>query len=87
MGVDYLLLSCLILRTGAARYVLVTALLLGGVSRLALLFSTPILETDFYRYLWDGAVTATGHDPYRISPKHALAASVDSPENAWAAEL
>ena len=30
--------------------------------------STPILEVDFNRYLWDGAVTANGLNPYKYSP-------------------
>ncbi len=29
----------------------------------------PLLETDFYRYLWDGAVTAQGISPYRYTPE------------------
>jgi hypothetical protein len=31
-------------------------------------FSNPILEDDFYRYLWDGGVSASGHNPYRYIP-------------------
>ena len=30
--------------------------------------SEPILEVDFYRYLWDGGMLANGHNPYRLSP-------------------
>lgn len=36
--------------------------------RLVLLTSTPILEIDFYRYLWDGRVLSHGFNPYRYSP-------------------
>ena len=36
--------------------------------RATLFFSTPILEDDYYRYLWDGAVTANGHNPYAYTP-------------------
>ncbi|MBY0525781.1 MAG: DUF547 domain-containing protein [Gemmataceae bacterium] len=36
--------------------------------RLVLLPSQPILEIDFYRYLWDGRVAAQGFSPYRYSP-------------------
>ncbi len=32
------------------------------------LFSTPILEDDHYRYLWDGFVTATTRRPYLYAP-------------------
>lgn len=36
--------------------------------RVVLIFSPPLLETDPSRYLWDGAVLAAGHDPYRFAP-------------------
>jgi hypothetical protein len=45
--------------------------LIGGFAlayRLLLLFSQPILETDYYRYLWDGRVTLAGLNPYHYSP-------------------
>jgi alpha-1,6-mannosyltransferase len=45
----------------------------GGVAaRLVLLASEPILEDDYQRYLWDGAVTANGNNPYAVSPEDAL---------------
>lgn len=48
---------------------------LGGLLfRLILLPSHPIQEVDIYRYLWDGAVGASGHNPYRFSPKQVLEA-------------
>lgn len=42
------------------------------VFRLTLFFSHPILERDYYRYLWDGAVAAEGISPYRFSPLEVL---------------
>ncbi len=40
-----------------------------GVALRLLMFDThPILETDHFRYLWDGAVTAMGQNPYALSP-------------------
>jgi hypothetical protein len=36
--------------------------------RVTLLFSRPIQEDDFYRYLWDGKVVASGLNPYRVAP-------------------
>lgn len=36
--------------------------------RLSLLYSQPIQEDDFYRYLWDGKVVASGLNPYRVTP-------------------
>ena len=36
--------------------------------RALLLFSEPIQEDDFYRYLWDGKVVASGLNPYQFDP-------------------
>jgi len=41
----------------------------GLVSRIILIPSQPVLEDDYYRYLWDGAVTAHGYNPYVYSPE------------------
>ncbi len=38
------------------------------VSRTFLFFSTPLLEDDYYRYLWDGRVLANGISPYLLAP-------------------
>jgi alpha-1,6-mannosyltransferase len=46
-------------------------IVVGLALRLMLLWSTPALEDDFYRYLWDGGVAAHGHNPYRFSPNEA----------------
>ncbi len=32
----------------------------------------PSMESDYYRFLWDGAVTAHGLNPYRHAPKNIL---------------
>ena len=40
--------------------------------RLAMLLGEPILELDYYRYLWDGKVVAAGHSPYQYSPEEVL---------------
>ena len=37
--------------------------------------TTPILEIDYYRYLWDGKVAASGISPYQYSPQQVLEAS------------
>lgn len=54
---------------------------LGLAMRLVLLAYTPahVIEDDFYRYLWDGAVVAHGLNPYRYSPEQALAAAAGEP--------
>lgn len=36
--------------------------------RLILLFSRPIQEIDYYRYLWDGRVVLNGLNPFRHAP-------------------
>ena len=48
---------------------------IGFLARFALLGSTPAFEDDWYRYLWDGAVTAHGFNPYAVSPDDAQGAA------------
>lgn len=56
-----------------------TRLILAGIfaaglaARLILFASEPMLEDDYQRYLFDGAVTANGFNPYSASPRGALA--------------
>lgn len=45
-------------------------LILGVVLRIALIPVVPISSNDMERYLWDGAVTLSGLDPYTIAPDH-----------------
>lgn len=71
------LLPGLILRAHAIQGRPLAALVWGVVfagllARIALFGSQPILENDFQRYLWDGAVTAHGQDPYAYSPATVL---------------
>ena len=33
-------------------------------------FTFPVLEDDFYRYLWDGHQTITNNNPYLLAPAH-----------------
>lgn len=40
--------------------------------RMTMVTGTPILEDDHYRYLWDGALAAHGHNPYLHSPGQIL---------------
>jgi alpha-1,6-mannosyltransferase len=47
-----------------------------GLALRALWFGSPaLIEDDFNRYLWDGAVVAHGLDPYRHAPSDILAAA------------
>lgn len=65
------------------RDVLVIVLVAGCVARLILLNGPLVLEDDTYRYLWDGAVAAHGHDPYQQSPQ----AVADAPRTPQLARL
>ena len=51
---------------------LLVVIIAGLLSRIILIPSQPVLEDDYYRYLWDGAVTANGYDPYMYSPLDAM---------------
>lgn len=48
------------------------------VFRGLLLFSDPIEEIDLYRYVWDGAVSTSGVNPFRYSPEQVLEAPSDA---------
>lgn len=48
---------------------LLLIVLFGLGFRVLFMFSSPILEDDFHRYLWDGAVLANGTNPYEHSPE------------------
>jgi len=50
---------------------------IGLVMRLVMLPSTPILEDDQFRYLWDGAVVSRGINPYRYAPLEAVTTHSD----------
>lgn len=43
-------------------------LTVAAIGRLALLLLPPLLSEDLWRYLWDGAVQWSGHNPYRHPP-------------------
>ncbi len=47
---------------------LVFIVVFGLALRAVLLWTTPALEDDYNRYLWDGAVTAAGINPYAHAP-------------------
>lgn len=48
--------------------VILVLVLAGLIARLILIQSEPALEDDYQRYLWDGAVTANGFNPYLHAP-------------------
>ena len=68
-GVLYLATLVLLRRKPSTRGWLGAVIAAGLLMRLTQLPATPILEDDYYRYLWDGAVTAHGLSPYAYSPE------------------
>lgn len=59
---------------------LVAILLVALLARVMVWLAPPLLETDYHRYLWDGAVAASGMNPYRHAPGDVLAGVVDGPD-------
>lgn len=50
--------------------------LVGGIIRVFFFFSTPIMEDDFYRYIWEGGLLANGESPYVYSPEDVMEGKV-----------
>lgn len=50
------------------RFPVLTVFLLAITMRIIILPSPPLLEDDFYRYLWDGHVQANKINPYEFAP-------------------
>lgn len=76
----WMFLPRLLNRSARGRPTILVILMVGLLMRGAMFVSLPVLEDDSYRYLWDGAVTAHGIDPYKYAP--AQASPVEAP---WAA--
>lgn len=70
-GALYLLALRLLKPMTPSRWLLAAVLVTGLGMRCSQFSSVPILEDDFYRYLWDGAVSAQGLNPYLHSPQEA----------------
>lgn len=70
-GAVYLAMVVKCRETASSHQLMMWIAAVGLLLRTILFFSTPMLEDDFYRYLWDGAVTAQGLNPYRYSPEQA----------------
>ncbi|MBL8819413.1 MAG: hypothetical protein JNL58_25500 [Planctomyces sp.] len=43
--------------------------------RFVTIFSTPIQELDYYRYMWDGETVLAGENPFRVVPAQIVAAA------------
>ena len=63
---------------------LLMVLLVGLFARIMMFGSTPVLEDDSYRYLWDGAAIAHGVDPYKYAPADAAAVDFLGNQRDWA---
>ncbi|MGE3975324.1 MAG: hypothetical protein AB7F59_12435 [Bdellovibrionales bacterium] len=51
----------------------------GIICRLILLPSTPVLENDYWRYLWDGRVLASGVNPFTFAPNDSALDFLNTP--------
>lgn len=71
-GIMYLCLTLAMNRIDRASGVLLFGLASGLVARVVLFASDPILENDYFRYLWDGGMLASGWNPYLWSPNDIL---------------
>lgn len=61
------------------KFALPLMIVAGLIARLVLFASEPALEDDYQRYLWDGAVTAHGVNPYIYAPQDAIDGGPDHP--------
>ena len=67
-GFVFLLLLRVIPAINQSKSMVLLMILVGLGLRLSLFGTTPIMEVDYYRYLWDGAVLGEGFNPYLLSP-------------------
>lgn len=72
-GAIYMALVGCIPRTAPSRALVVWIFAAGALMRLVVSLSQPMLEDDWHRYLWDGAMTAAGINPYSQTPAAAQA--------------
>ena len=86
-GGVYLALPGLVRRSAPNAALLAAMIGLGLALRLVLLPSTPAIEDDVYRYLWDGAVVAAGINPYAHAPSAVLAGTVGDDHGAALSRL
>ena len=64
--VIYFLMAYFLIREGHLS--LRAIVTVGILARMIIMFSTPVLEDDYWRYLWDARVGAHGINPYLFSP-------------------
>lgn len=71
-GLIYCTLFGTVQNISRSNRLLVAAFVLGLAMRASMFWSLPVLEDDWYRYLWDGATVASGIDPYKYAPAVAI---------------
>lgn len=71
------LISYLIIKN-KEHYNFKTLLLCGILFRFCLIFSTPALSDDFYRFLWDGRIQQLGFNPFDFTPRQFLNQNSDA---------
>lgn len=71
LGVVCIATTPLIRKLTPSRKLIAFVFLIGLFARAMMFFSSPVLEDDWHRYLWDGAVVANGGDPYEFAPAEA----------------
>ena len=80
-GIAYLLAIREFFSTPAfPRHVVVIGLALAALWHLRFLGTTPGLDDDVHRYVWDGRVQRLGHDPYLVVPGDPAFSSLHTPE-------
>ncbi len=72
IGLPYLLAVVATIRASLNRYAMAWILAIGLLLRLSVMFSTPVDETDYYRYLWDGGLAAHGINPFLYAPQSVI---------------
>ncbi len=77
-GIAFLVVAGHLLHRRFKRADLIWVIGLGLLMRMVLLPSAPVLEDDYYRYLWDGAVASRGISPYAVSPQQVRQAARDA---------
>jgi hypothetical protein len=75
VGLIFILIVSILVKHSQAvsqRHLLLFIMVVAVLLRLGLAGVPSILEDDYNRYLWDGAVTASGLNPYAFSPEQVL---------------
>jgi len=83
LGVILLAFFILVGRMKASRLALGLIFAIGLLARVMMFASTPVLEDDWHRYLWDGASVANGVDPYKFAPAEATPVNLLGEQLDW----